>query len=259
MKLVDSHAHLDYLEREGCDMEVIFANAREAGLSWMINPGVESSRFSDVISLAERYHTLFAAVAVHPSEVQHAGDIAACREEAERMLEHPKVIAIGETGLDYYWDKTHGERQQQFFRMFLELGRERNLPVIVHNREASEDVHRLVSEFPGVRGVMHCFSGDAPFAEAMINRGFYIGFAGNVTFKNAKTLQQVVRDLPLEKMLIETDSPFLSPAPFRGKPNEPARVKWVAEKIAALKNLSPETVAEVTSVNAQELFQPCLS
>lgn len=258
MILVDSHAHLDYLAREGADLDTVMANASDVGVSWILNPSVTPDRFSDVLAVTERFANVFAAAAVHPTDVQDV-PLESWRADVERMLEHPKVIAIGETGLDYYWDKTHTDRQQQFFRTLLALGRERDLPVIVHDREAHEDIHRLIREHPGVRGVMHCFSGDATFAQTMIERGFYISFAGNVTFKNATDLHEAARETPLEWILIETDSPFLSPVPFRGKPNEPSRVSLVAQRIADLKGISVDTVAEVTTENAHKVFRPCLS
>ncbi len=258
MTLVDTHAHLDYLAREGHDMDMVMANAHEVGVSWVVNPSVTPDKFADVLALAERYPHVFAAAAVHPTDVQDVAE-SDWVEQIRAMVTHPKVIAIGETGLDYYWDKTHVDLQHQFFRTFLSLGREYDLPVLVHDREAHEDIARLIDEFPGVRGVMHCFSGDAAFAQAMIRKGFYISFAGNVTFKNAHNLHEAAKETPLEWILTETDSPFLSPVPFRGKPNEPARVRLVAEKIAELKGLSVEEVIEVTGENARKVFQPCFS
>jgi TatD DNase family protein len=258
MELVDSHAHLDYIGREGHDLDAVMAQAAETGLSWLVNPSVTPDKFADVLAMTARFPNVFAAAAVHPTDVQDVPE-ATWLESVIRMLEHPKVVAIGETGLDYYWDKTHLDLQHHFFRTFLNLGRQHDLPVIVHDREAHEDVHRLISEFPGVRGVMHCFSGDPEFARRMIDCGFYISFAGNLTFKNATNLHDTARDIPLEHLLIETDSPFLSPVPFRGKPNEPARVRLVAEKIAELKGISVETVAAATAENARKVFAPCFS
>ncbi len=256
MILVDTHAHLDYLQREGADPEAVLNRAQEVGVSWIVNPSVTPDKFPEVLQLAERFPNVYAAAAVHPTDVQDVAE-SDWIQAIEAMLAHPKVIAIGETGLDYYWDKTHIATQQHFFKTFLEMGRTHSLPVIVHDREAHDDVHRLISDCPGVRGVMHCFSGDAEFAQTMIDQGFYISFAGNVTFKNAHALHEAAKVTPLEWILIETDSPFLSPVPFRGKPNEPERVRLVAEKIAELKGIPIETVAEVTTENAQRLFQPC--
>jgi len=258
MMLVDTHSHIDYLVREGADATVVMDEAKMAGVSWMVNPSVTPDHFSDVLRLIEQFPNLFAASAVHPTDVQDV-DPETWKTSVETMLEHPKVVAIGETGLDYHWDKTHIELQHSFFRTLLSMARERNLPVIVHDREAHEDICRIISEFSGVRGVMHCFSGDTDFANAMIKLGFYISFAGNVTFKNAKNLHEAATEVPLEWMLLETDAPFLSPVPFRGKPNDPAKVQYVAARIAELKGIPIETVAEVTSENARKVFNPCLS
>lgn len=257
MQLVDTHAHLDYIEREGADPHTVMADAKANGVSWIVNPSVYPDKFDDVMRLAEKFGNVYAGVAVHPTEVQDVDDVN-WLNHLKALLTHPKVVAVGETGLDYYHDKTHIETQHHFFKTFLELGRESNLPVIVHDRDAHEDVHKLISDCPGVRGIMHCFSGDTAFSEAMIQKGFYISFAGNVTYKNAHDLQEAARETPLEWMLLETDSPFLSPMPHRGKPNEPARVLHVAEKIAMLKGIPVETVAEITTENAHKVFGlPC--
>lgn len=260
--IIDTHCHLDYIQRqddhpegmEGTDPEKIMARAMAAGVQWIVNPSVTPARFPEVIALAERFENVYAAVAVHPTDVTDIESNPAWLDEVEALLSHPKVVAIGETGLDYYWDKTHVNLQQACFKGLLELGRKHDLPVIVHDREAHEDIYRIISEVPGARGVMHCFSGDAAFARLMIEKGFYISFAGNVTFKKAENLHEAARETPLERILVETDSPFLSPVPFRGKPNEPARVAHVVEKIAELKGISYGDVAEATTRNAQTVF-----
>jgi TatD DNase family protein len=174
--------------------------------------------------------------------------------QIETLLAHPKVVAIGETGLDYYWDTSQVDLQKRCFKALLELGRKHDLPVIVHDRDAHEDVAAMIDSVPGVRGIMHCFSGDAAYARQMLAKGFYISFAGNLTFKKAENLHEAAKETPLEWILVETDSPFLSPVPFRGKPNEPARVKHVVEKIAELKGVTYEEVARVTRANAQKVF-----
>jgi len=257
MRLVDTHCHLDYIAREGADIKTVMADAESVGVCWLVNPSVTPDKFDDVLHMTEQFENVYAAVAVHPTDVQDCAS-GVFENEIQTMLNHPKVIALGETGLDYYHDTTHVDLQHHFFRLFLKMGRERDLPVIIHDREAHEDVHRLVSEFPGVHGIMHCFSGDTAFAQRMIEKGFLISFAGNLTFKNAHNLHEAARDIPLEHILIETDSPFLSPMPYRGKPNEPARVRFVGEKIAELKNMPVETVAEATTENALKVFKlPC--
>ena len=260
--IIDSHCHLDYIQRqtdhpeglEGTDPEKVMARAQAAGVSFLVNPSVTPAKFPEVIAMAERFENVYAAVAVHPTDVEDIIDQAGWLDEVELLLAHPKVVAIGETGLDYHWDLTHVDLQKKCFKALLELGRKHDLPVIVHDREAHEDVAQIISEVPGVRGIMHCFSGDAAFARRMIDLNFYISFAGNLTFKKATNLHEAATETPLEWILVETDSPFLSPMPFRGKPNEPARVKHVVEKLAELKNLTYEEVAKATTENARKVF-----
>lgn len=258
MTLFDTHAHLDYLVREGQTPEGVVQSAIEGGVGWIVNPSVNLSNIPDVLRMAEQFDGVYAGVAVHPTDVQLESN-PNWLDQIEQHLAHPKVVAVGETGLDYYWDKSFQSLQHEFFRAFLALGCRYDLPVIVHSRESNTDVHQLISQVPGARGVMHCFSGDADFAQAMIALGFYISFAGNVTFKNAHALHEAAQQTPLEWILIETDSPFLSPVPFRGKPNEPARVKLVADKIATLKNIPVEDVIAVTTQNALKVFNRCSS
>ncbi len=260
--LIDTHCHLDYILRndkhplgdEGTDPEKVLQRAFDEGVQFVINPSVTPKRFDEIIQLAERFENVYAAVAVHPTDVEDIKDMPHWLDQVEGFLSHPKVVAVGETGLDYYWDKTHIDLQKSCFKSLLELGKKYDLPVIVHDREAHEDVETIISKTPGVRGIMHCFSGDEPFARKMIDLGFYISFAGNVTFKKAEALHIAATNLPLEKLLIETDSPFLTPVPYRGKPNEPARVRYVAEKIAELRGISYDEVARVTTQNARHVY-----
>jgi TatD DNase family protein len=260
--IIDTHCHLDYIQRQAdhpdgadwIDPARVLKRAQEAGVEFIINPSVTPTRFAEVIALAERFENVYAAVAVHPTDVADIEQDADWLSRIEALLAHPKVVAIGETGLDYYWDTTKTELQRQCFKALLELSHKHDLPVIVHDRDAHEDVSKIIASVPGVRGIMHCFSGDADFARQMIEKNFYISFAGNLTFKKAENLHEAARLTPLEWILVETDSPFLSPVPFRGKPNEPARVKHVVEKIAELKGLFYEEVAAVTSANAKKVF-----
>ena len=254
MVLIDTHCHLDYIARNTA-IEPVIKDAKDHGINTIINPSVCIDQLPDVLAMAERYDHVYAAVAIHPTDV--AEDTAKhpnWQDHITQALAHPKAIAVGETGLDYHWDKTHHDTQKACFRWFLELARERELPVIVHDREAHDDVAACIDAVPGVRGVMHCFSGDADFATVMIDKGFYISFAGNVTFKNAKDLHAAAVAVPLDKLLIETDAPFLSPHPHRGEPNAPARVALVAQKIAELKGVPVEEVAEITTANARAIF-----
>ncbi len=260
--IFDSHCHLDYIARQtdhpegetGSDSAQVMERAIAAGVQLLVNPSVTPARFPEVIAMAERFEQVYAAVAVHPTDVADVIDQPGWLAEVEALLAHPKVVAIGETGLDYHWDLTHVDLQKRCFKALLELGRKHDLPVIVHDREAHEDVMAIIAEVPGVRGIMHCFSGDAAFARQMIAHNFYISFAGNLTFKKATNLHEAATETPLEWMLVETDSPFLSPMPFRGKPNEPARVKLVVEKIAELRGISYQEVAEATTYNARKVF-----
>lgn len=264
--LVDTHCHLDYIETnpEMPDAEreagVVLQRAMAEGLQFLVNPSVEPENFGKVIALAERFDNVYAAVAVHPNDVTALREQPDWLARIEHHLSHPKVVAVGETGLDYYRTGTEDQPfQQECFKQHLALAVTHDLPVIIHDREAHEDIHRLVCEQPrlkgkSVRGVMHCFSGDADFALKMVELGFYISFAGNVTFKNAQPLRDAAKVVPLEKLLIETDAPFLSPMPFRGKPNEPARVRYVAQTLADVKGISYEALAHATTENARALF-----
>jgi TatD DNase family protein len=254
--LVDTHAHLDYIERAAeVDFTAVVSRIQSTGLSWLLNPTVHPDHYPDVIRLAEAYDFVYAAIAVHPCDVQEViGED--WLEQARMLLDHPKVLAVGETGLDYFHSTEHVPRQTLFFKTFLELGREYQLPVIIHDREAHEDVARMVAACPGVQPVMHCFSGDSAFAEKMLTLNSYISFAGNVTFKNAHQLHQAAQSVPLNRLLLETDSPFLSPVPYRGQPNEPSRVQQVAEFIANLRQLPVSDLIEATTENAHRVFRP---
>lgn len=260
--IIDTHCHLDYIARqidhpdgvEAVDPVHVLARAKAAGVEWIVNPSVTPARFPDVMALAERFENVYAAVAVHPTDVADIEDQPHWLTDLEALLSHPKVVAIGETGLDYYWSTEKIDLQKRCFKALLELGRQHDLPVIVHDRDAHDDVLAIVSEVPGVRGIMHCFSGDAAFARQMMDRNFYISFAGNITFKKATNLHEAAKETPLDRILVETDSPFLSPVPFRGKPNEPARVQHVVAMIAELKGLSYDTVANATTANAHQVF-----
>ncbi|MEB3288049.1 MAG: TatD family hydrolase [Vampirovibrionales bacterium] len=269
--IVDTHCHLDYIERQGREENIphsdaghVLSRAMAEGVEFIINPCVSPEYYDQVLKIAEAHDNVYMAVAIHPTDVSDTLKYPDWQSRIRHLLEHPKVVAIGETGLDYYWSTEHIDLQKQCLSMFLKLGVEFDKPVILHDRNvregdasglnSHEDILSLVKSAPGVRGIMHCFSGDADFALRMIEAGFYISFAGNITFKKATDLQAAATVVPLEKILVETDSPFLSPMPFRGKMNEPARVRYVVEKIAELKNLSYEEVALATTRNAKSVF-----
>jgi len=253
--LVDTHCHLDF-SRFDTDRDTILRRAAEAGVKRIIVPAIDLQNCADVLTLAERYPSVFAAVGVHPnsSAVWNQSWLNQVREFAK----HPKVVAIGEIGLDYYWDDAPKEDQHSAFLSQLNLAADLDLPAIIHNRESSEDVIRLLSEsaLAGRErpGVLHSFSAEWHVAEAALEMGFYIGITGPVTYKKADSLRDIVSRLPLNRIMVETDAPFLAPQQRRGKRNEPAFVAYVAEQIATLHDLSSEEIARITSANAQRLF-----
>jgi TatD DNase family protein len=260
--LIDTHCHIDLIEAaEGADPDVVAAMLERAlahGVRAFLNPGVSLHAIDNILKLTELYPSIKAAVAIHPSEVAESQEQTEWLQRIEEVLQHPNVLAVGETGLDYYWqaeDKAFQALQRSCFLQSLQLAKRYNKPVIVHDREAHGDTAALVSQVPGVTGVMHCFSGDADFALRMIDLGFYISFAGNVTFKKADMLRQAAKVIPAERLLLETDSPYMSPVPERGRPNEPYRTRFVAECLAEVRGVSFEELAIQTSENACRLFQ----
>ena len=253
--LIDSHAHIQGKEYAG-EVEAVIARAREAGVGKIIAVGGagDISSNTEAIALARTFPDIYATVGMHPHDAKDVGE-----DELQKLKEltsHPKVIAVGETGLDYYYDHSPREVQRRVFAEFIHLARETGLPIVVHERDAANDAAQLLrGEGEGkIRGVIHCFTGNYEAACAYLDLGFYISFTGIITFKNADPLREVVRKLPLEKMFVETDSPYLTPMPYRGRRNEPAYVRYVAETVARIKGLSLEEVARVTTQNVQELF-----
>ncbi len=251
--LIDTHAHLEMREFND-DRDEVINRAREAGVEYIVTIGttVESSR--DALMLADRYDFIYAAVGIHPHEVKDI--LHPAYELIRHFAKHKKVVAYGEIGLDYHYEHSPRSDQKRKFRDMLREARELDLPVIVHDREAHEDTLQILSEewAPDLGGVMHCFSGDAAMARKVIEMGFSISIAGPVTFPKAEALRDVVKHIPIEHLLIETDAPYLAPQPFRGKRNEPAFVRHTAEMIARIKGLSFDDVARITSFNAMQLF-----
>jgi len=252
--LIDSHCHLNY---KGLveDQQAVLERARAAGVGAMLNISTRRSEWADVVRVAERENDVWASVGIHPHEAdQHADLGAAALLEA---AEHPRVIAIGETGLDYYYDKSDRQVQQDLFRVHVGVARETGLPLIVHTRDAEEDTARILIEemaqgvFPAL---IHCFTASADFARKMLELGLTISLSGIVTFKNAKDLQEIAKVIPEDRLLFETDAPFLAPVPHRGKPCEPGFVADTARFVAALRGVSPEQLAETTGANFARLF-----
>lgn len=253
--LVDSHCHLDYLEREGEDLEEVVGRARRAGVGRLVTISTKLSEFERVRAIAERLEAVYCSVGVHPHEAGEEG-----QGGPERLLElagHPKVVGIGETGLDYFYEHSPREAQQRSFRAHIAAARESGLPLIVHARDADADTVTILQEehargpFPGV---IHCFTAGPALAEAALGIGFSISLAGVLTFKKAEELRETVRRVPLERLLVETDSPYLAPVPKRGKRNEPAYVVHTAEALADLKGVSAAALAEATTANFFRLF-----
>jgi TatD DNase family protein len=253
--LIDSHCHLDQLDLTPYEgkLEGALANANRHGVSHFLCVCIDLVHFADVLKIAEQYDNIYASVGLHPNEVvPHDPSI----EELIKLAQHPKVIAIGETGLDYYRTEGDVSWQQERFRRHIRAALQVKKPLIVHSRQAREDTIRILREEGAdkIGGVMHCFTENWAMAQQAMAMNFYISFSGIVTFKNAKELQEVAKQVPLEKMLVETDSPYLAPNPYRGKPNEPAYVRYVAEYIAELKQLDFAAVAEQTTKNFFSLF-----
>ena len=251
--LVDSHCHLDFPELAGRVDEAL-ALMRKNDVTHALCVSVTLQEFPQVRALAERYPNLSASVGVHPD---YADVPLVIEEELVALAAHPKVVAIGETGLDHYRIKGGAEWQRERFRTHIRAARRARKPLIIHMRDASEDTLRIMREEGAseVGGVMHCFTGTWDVAQAAIALGFWISFSGIVTFKNAAALREVARQVPLDRMLIETDSPFLAPVPHRGKTNEPGLVRYVAEEIARLQQVSLGDVAKATSTNFFKLFK----
>lgn len=253
--LIDSHAHIQGAEFAQ-DLAAVVQRAQDAGVEKIIAVGGAGDLSSNdrAVELADSFPGLFATVGMHPHDAREVGEaeLAKLRD----LARNPKVVAVGETGLDFYYDHSPRQVQIDVFCRFIQMARETKLPLVVHNREAGSVVAEILRrEGKGeVRGVIHCFTGDYESAREFLDLGFYLSFTGIITFKNAGTLRDVVRRLPLDKILIETDSPYLTPVPHRGKRNEPAFVRIVADTVASVRGLSMAEVIQATSLNVQRLF-----
>ena len=251
--LVDSHAHLQWASFDR-DREEVIGRAREVGVEYIVNIGFDVDGSRRAVELAERFEGLYATVGIHPHNASQMNDVVL--DELRGLARHTKVVAIGEIGLDYYRNLSPRAAQRSAFEAQLGLAEELGLPVVVHDREAHEEVLEVLMGFEGrVEGVMHCFSGSREMAERCVRSGFYVSFAGPVTFPNAHRLQEIARWIDLSKILLETDSPWLTPQQMRGKRNEPAFLLFIAKQIAKLKGISLDELAETTTRNAKERFQ----
>lgn len=253
--IIDSHCHLDRLdlERLGGTLDDVLASAEAQGVTQMLCVSITLETFPAVLDLAHRYSNVFASVGVHPNEPNcHDPDVM----ELVRLADDPKIVAIGETGLDYFRSDGDLEWQRQRFRHHIQAAVETAKPLIIHTRDAEQDTLKIMREEQAGRagGVMHCFTGSLAMAEAALKLGFYISFSGIVTFNNADELRDVARCIPAERLLVETDSPYLTPAPLRGKPNQPGNTRLVVECLARVRECSIDDIARQTSENFQRLF-----
>lgn len=251
--IFDTHAHLDDRAFDA-DREELLSQLPSNGVGLLMNPGCSLASSLAAVELAKKYDYVYAAVGSHPDAADEVNEQVLSRYR-ELVKKNPKVRAIGEIGLDYHYEDIPREIQQRAFRAQMALAAELNLPVIVHEREAHEDGMKIVREYPGVTGVFHCFSGSLEMAQWLIARGWYIGFGGVLTFKNAKKALQVAANIPLERIVLETDCPYMAPEPFRGRRNDPGKLCRVAEKLAQLRGKTAEEIQAITLENGRSLYR----
>ena len=251
--LFDTHAHMDDRAFDE-DRQTLLTSFPDQGIALVMNPGCSLFSSRNVDKLTKEYDFLYGAVGSHPDVADEVNEAVL---EEYRMLckQNPKIKAIGEIGLDYHYEDIPREIQQKAFRMQMELARQLDLPVIVHERDAHEDGMKIVEEFPEVKGVFHCYSGSYEMAKWLIARGWYIGFTGVLTFKNARKAIEVAGQIPLDRILLETDCPYMAPEPFRGKRNDPGKIYRMAERLAEIRGLSVEEVQKITTENGKKLYR----
>lgn len=252
--LVDTHTHLNDSQFNE-DRDEVIQRALDAGISTIVNVGFNRETIPTSLELADKYEFIYSTVGWHPQDAADMEDDDL--EWIESLLKHPKVVAIGEIGLDYYWDRSPRDIQAEVFRKQIRLARKTGMPIVIHNRDASQDVVDILKEEKAydVGGIMHCFSGSYEIAKQCLDMNFYISFGGPVTFKNAKKPKEVAAQIPIDRLLIETDAPYLAPHPYRGKRNETGYVRLIAETLAELRGIPFEELAKVTTENAKRLLQ----
>lgn len=251
---IDSHAHLDD-KRFDEDRDLVIQRLKDNGIDIAVNVGADLQTSINSVELSKKYDHIYATVGIHPHSADEADKETI--EKIKELAQNEKVVAIGEIGLDFYYDNSPRESQRECFKELLEVAKELDLPVVIHSRDASQETFETIQQAQDgtLRGVMHCYSGSVEMAEEYINKlGFYISIGGPVTFKNARIVKEVAESVPLDKLLIETDCPYLTPEPYRGKRNEPMYVKYTAAEIAKLRGITVEELAQATSKNARELF-----
>jgi len=256
MILVDSHCHLDYFDEEDGELDAVIARARASGVGTLLTIGTRISKFDEVLRIAERYDDVYCSVGIHPHEAASEPEVDAAR--IVELCHHPKVVGIGETGLDFHYDHSPRDRQIEVFRTHIAAAIEAELPLIVHSRNADAETARILSEAAadqGIAGLIHCFSTTRQLSDVAIKIGFMISFSGILTFKNALELREIAREIPSERLLVETDAPYLAPVPHRGKRNEPAYVAHTARYLAELRDTPAEDLASATTANFFHLFK----
>ena len=255
LHLIDTHAHLDYPHLAD-QLDDVLERANDAGVKQIISIGVKLSTADAPKAIAEAHEHIWCSVGIHPHEAEN--EPLSCDVDAiKKAADHPKCVAIGEAGLDYFYDNAPRERQALSLRAQIQVAKELDLPIIIHSRDADEDMAAILEDEyqkGAYRGVLHCFSSGAALAERALAIGFYVSFSGIVTFKSATELQAIAKQIPRDRLLVETDAPYLAPVPMRGKKNEPAFTRYTAEYLAELRELSVEELAEITTQNAQNLF-----
>ena len=249
--MIDTHTHINMIE--DIPLEEIFKNVSDNGVEKLIVPAASVADIDDVFNFVQKYDNTYGLLGIHPSEAKDWSDDLL--EKITKYSENKKIVGIGEIGLDYYWDKSFNELQKEVFIKQVELANILNLPISVHDREAHKDTFDILTQHnKNSTIIMHCFSGSVEFMKECIKQGWYIALGGVVTFKNAVKAKEVAKEVPLDKLLLETDAPYLTPVPFRGTTNQPAYVKYVAEEIAKIKELSFEEIDKVTTQNAKMVF-----
>ncbi|MGM0437006.1 MAG: TatD family hydrolase [Bacillota bacterium] len=253
MELIDTHAHLDF-PRFDKDRKEVIKRAIDGGVKIIVNIGSSMTSSRNSVELSRRYKEIYSVVGIHPHNADSFN--LNVSKKLKKLSENKKVVAIGEIGLDFHYDNSPRKKQKQAFRAQLRLAKSLNLPVVIHTRDADQETLEILKEekISEIGGIMHCFASDKEMAKEILDLGFYIAFGGLITFNNLNNLREVVKEVPINKLLVETDAPYLTPEPYRGKRNEPLYVKYVAEKIAEIKNLSLKEVAQKTTDNAKKVY-----
>lgn len=251
IKLFDSHAHLDD-DKFNNDFEEVIEKITSSCVEFVVDVGSNLENSKKAVKIAEKIPFCYAAVGVHPCDALETDSVI---DEIYALAHHEKVVAIGESGLDYYWDDCPKDVQISSFIKHIELANEMDLPIIVHNRDAHGDTLKILKEHRPKNAIIHCFSGSAEVASELVKLGYYISFSGSLTFKNAKNLPEAARVVPLDKLLVETDSPYLSPEPFRGKRNDPVNVEFTARKLGEILGISYEEISKITYENAKRVYR----